>query len=156
MENKTCNVLNKWSYVEEAGRRAPHFWIAVYSPFGRLPDEGEICVRVDTGYDGDLLLSYDDYVKLGLDRFELPTSEWSVGETVSGEVVLLRASMVEVELPGVGRIPMRAETFKGNREALVGLGALNRLVVVLDGKEKSLMIVEQAEPPKQVNPTADT
>ncbi|MBS7288208.1 MAG: hypothetical protein KIH01_05565 [Candidatus Freyarchaeota archaeon] len=49
---------------------------------------------------------------------------------------------------------MKVETFKGNRESLMGLGTFSRLVVVLDGKENSL--VEQAEPPKQIKLTTDT
>ena len=65
-------------------------------------------VRVDTGYedfdedfdenfDEDLLLGYDGYVKLELERFKLTMSKWSIGEA-AGECVLLKAAMVGVEL----------------------------------------------------------
>ena len=76
---------------------------------------------VDTGYDGDLLLSEETFDSLGFSLFEEDESEWDTGESVTGERFVLRSTRSEVRLDN-SIFMVRLETFSGNVENLVGRG----------------------------------
>lgn len=135
-EDETC-----WSYLKSNKRGNPALGLKVTGPLKSLPEKDEILIRVDTGYEGFLLLSEDYYKLLGLYLSELPKKYWPKGETVTGEVFKLRRAIAIVHVPKAGiRLEGYADTFRGNAENLVGLGFLNGLRLLLDGPAKQTCV----------------
>ena len=90
---------------------------------------------VDTGYDGSLLIPYSIYKELELKRYELPKNLWDVGETVSGEIIPLIASLCKVKI-GNTVFETTVETFEGNKEFLAGISFLDKFITTLEGDTK--------------------
>jgi len=105
--------------------------LRIESPFGVSK---EVLIRVDTGYDGFLLLSEERYRRMGFHLSELPRKYWSEGETVTGEVFKLRRALTVVRIPELHmRLEGYVDTFRGNTEDLVGLRLIEGLKLLFDG-----------------------
>jgi len=87
---------------------------------------------VDTGFDGDILIAEDIFESLGFFMFEEASEDWDMGETISGEHLILRSSFSEVQLND-SCFHVRVETFPDNKENLVGRGLLNHLLSEING-----------------------
>lgn len=123
-----------WGYLKSNELGSPALGLRVTGPLKSLPEKDEILICVDTGYEGFLLLSEEDYKLLGLYLSELPRKYWPEGETVTGEVFKLRRAVALVHVPKAGiRLEGYADTFRGNTENLVGLGFLDGLRLLLNG-----------------------
>ncbi len=96
---------------------------------------------VDTGYDGELLLSYTKYKELELVSFELPSSGSSIGETVTGERIEMKNSSASLELEETGiSISIEVDTFKECQEILIGRRFLENFVTTLHGQSKKITL----------------
>ena len=108
--------------------------IQVQTPAGQVHADTEELVPLDTGFRGELLLPDKLYAELNLALWELPTELWATGSTVSGEILVLRASQGFIVIPKLGRrFPALFHTFDGNQRMLIGRGFLHRIRVLLDG-----------------------
>lgn len=58
--------------------------------------------------------------------------EWDLGETITGDQLILKSSHSEVQLDGLS-LNVRIETFPENKENLVGRGLLNRFFSQING-----------------------
>jgi len=97
--------------------------------------KGEYTFVVDTGYDGFLLIPYSIYKELELNKHELPKNLWDVGETISGEIIPLIASLCKVKVSNTS-FETVVETFEGNKEFLVGISFLEKFITTLEGNTK--------------------
>jgi predicted aspartyl protease len=106
--------------------------------------ETEKEVKVDTGYDGSLLLpDYVYYDILHLNMFELP--EKGKIETPFGETEELYIARALVIIPLI-RVKLEAlvETFTGCKEMLAGRELLNRYILTLNGPQKKLCVKDRS------------
>lgn len=92
---------------------------------------------IDTGYDGFLLLSEDNYKHVGLHLSELPRRYWPEGETVTGEVFKLRRALALVYVPKASlKLEGYIDTFQGNTENLTGLDFIKTMKLLLNGSSQ--------------------
>lgn len=66
-EAKVC-----WRYLKSNKLGSPALGLRITGPLKSLPEKDEILIRVNTGYEGFLLLSEEYYKLLGLHLSELP------------------------------------------------------------------------------------
>ncbi|PLJ77377.1 hypothetical protein [Infirmifilum sp. SLHALR2] len=99
----------------------------VYTPSGRRGTTVE--ARVDTGFSGTLLLSIEEYLRLGLHLYE--DAEKIEGLVAGGYRVELRVSRCIVELGGF-REACEVYTTVFARRSLLGRGLLDRFTALLD------------------------
>ncbi|MCP8307178.1 MAG: hypothetical protein H3Z53_08550 [archaeon] len=122
-----------WSYLKSNGFKFPVLGLVVKGPLETLPLE-EALIRIDTGYDGFLLLNEEKYRSLGLHLSELPRRYWPEGETVTGEIFKLRRALTTIHILKLNiRLEGYADTFRGNAENLAGLKFIESLKLLLDG-----------------------
>jgi len=130
-----------WSYLKPDDQKTPAFGLIVQGTLGTLPREGEMLIRIDTGYDGFLLLSEANYNHIGLHLSELPKKYWPEGETVTGEVFRLRRSLALVHIPMAGlKLEGYVDTYQGNTENLTGLDFIKTMRLLLDGPSQRACI----------------
>ena len=123
-----------WSYLKLDGEKAPVLGLVVQGALGTLPRKGEMLTRIDTGYEGFLLLSEENYEHVGLHLSELPRRYWPEGETVTGEVFRLRRALALVYVPKAGlKFEGYIDTFQGNTEDLTGLDFIKTMKLLLNG-----------------------
>jgi len=119
------------------GVDVPAVGVGIMGPTGTFPRKDELLVRVDTGYDGFLLISETLYKKLRLRLSEMPRELWATGKSVTGELFVLRRASLMIQVPKAKlSLEGYGETFKGNVENLLGLRFLEALRITLDGPEK--------------------
>ncbi|MFQ6074858.1 MAG: hypothetical protein ACE5Z5_01810 [Candidatus Bathyarchaeia archaeon] len=132
-----------WSYAQLDLVPAPVVGVVVDTPRGRFPEKEEAQIRVDTGYEGFLLLKDDLYSDLGFRLSEVPRRFWPIGVTVSGEVFTLRRALVVIHIPKARmRLGGYVDTFRGNMEDLLGLKFLDKLRLLLDGPTQRAQLIE--------------
>jgi len=123
-----------WSYLKPDSKKAPGLGLVVQGTLGTLPRKGEMLTRIDTCYEGFLLLSEDNYKHVGLHLSELPRRYWPEGETVTGEVFKLRRALALVYVPKAGlKLEGYIDTFQGNTENLTGLDFIKSMKLLLNG-----------------------
>ncbi|MEM2935727.1 MAG: hypothetical protein QW231_00940 [Candidatus Bathyarchaeia archaeon] len=133
-----------WSYLKLNGQKVPALGLVVQGTLGTLPRKGEMLTRIDTGYDGFLLLSEDNYKHVGLYLSELPRKYWPEGETVTGEVFKLRRALALVYVPKAGlKLEGYIDTFQGNTENLAGLNFIKTMKLLLTGQVRKLALPKQ-------------
>lgn len=121
-----------WPYVSSNDARHPVLGLVVKGPLRADPHEA--LVRIDTGYEGFLLLNEEKYRRLGLHLAELPRRYWPEGETVTGESFRLRRAWAIIRIRKFHtKFEGHVDTFRGNTEDLVGLELLESLRLLLDG-----------------------
>jgi len=126
-----------WSYKQVNGVHVPVVGVNIIGPTGTFPGKDELLVRLDTGYDGFLLISEELYKKLRLRLSEMPRELWATGRSVAGELFILRRASLIVQVPKAKlSLEGYGETFKGNDEDLLGLKFLEALRITLDGPRK--------------------
>lgn len=109
---------------------------------GMVHSESEELVQLDTGYDGELLLPYKLYQDLALYQWEYPEEYWSVGKTVSGEILELILAKGQVLIPRWNvALEVFIETFEGNEELLLGRSFIRKFKVLLDGPGNKVCLV---------------
>lgn len=119
----------------------PVIGISIKGPRVSFPERGEMPTRIDTGYDGFILISESLYKKLKLRLSEIPRELWATGRTVTGEFFILKRASIIVHIPKA-KLEMEGhvETFKENTENLVGLRFLENLKTFLDGPKKEVCL----------------
>jgi len=142
MENKKNTKKVEFQYIntENAREKIPILRLKIVTPYKRHPDEW-LEAFLDTGYDGGLLIPPELYKEAELHKIELPIDQWDIGETVTGEMTLLQASLAKIEIKGFDKlIELRIETFKGNQEVILGLNGIRTLLLCLNGPKKCVEI----------------
>lgn len=131
-----------WSYSRLDTTDIPVIGVRIRSPVEVFPGDGEAMWRIDTGYDGFVLLSEELYERLGFRLSELPRGMWSVGRTVTDELLELRRAWALILVPRLGlRLEGHIETFRGNGDNLLGIAFLENLKVVLDGPMRICSVI---------------
>ena len=92
---------------------------------------------LDTGYDGDILLKNDLYRELGYETRQLPEEEWDVGETVTGELLRLPATLVNCKLDKVV-LEVRIETINSLTVNLIGRNLISQLETWINGSQRQI------------------
>jgi predicted aspartyl protease len=117
--------------------------IQVRTLAGTVHSKSEELVQLDTGYDGELLLPYQLYEDLGLAQWEYPEEYWSVGKTVSGEIINLILARGQVVIPRWGTASeVLIDTFDGNEEFLLGRRFIRKYKILLDGPGKRVCLMK--------------
>lgn len=130
-----------WPYESIDSQRYPDLGLRVRGPKDDPPLEGETLVRLDTGYDGFLLIPSSLYEDHGFHLSELPRDQWGIGESVTGDLFLLRRASAIVEIPRADlQLEGYVETFRHNQETLAGLELLSGVRVLLDGPGQHLIL----------------
>ncbi|MGQ4915586.1 MAG: hypothetical protein ACP6IU_12725 [Candidatus Asgardarchaeia archaeon] len=116
----------------------------IKTPVGkRYPTKNSALAEIDTGYDGNILIPESTYLKLKLNRFELPEDEQIVIETAAGHYIFTRAALATVIIPKTGlKIRTTIETFENCKETLIGKGILQRLILLLYYPQENSCIFE--------------
>lgn len=136
MEGKTC-----WPYLKSNGVKFPALGLLVKGPLKAVRLK-ETMIRVDTGYEGFLLLGEEEYRRMGFHLSELPRRYWPEGETVTGEIFRLRRALAIVQIPKLNvRLEGYVDTFRGNVENLAGLKLIESLKLLLNGPEQLACII---------------
>ena len=123
------------SYSKSETPPMPYVLVRVYTPTKSRSIEVE--AKIDTGFSGTLLLSIEDYLRLGLQLYE--RLEKALGVIAGGYHIELRVSRGIVELNGV-LIPCNIYTTLFAKKSLLGRGILNRFRAHLDGLSKSVVL----------------
>ena len=89
---------------------------------------------LDTGYDGDILLKNDLYRELGYETRQLPEEEWDVGETVTGELIRLPATIANCKLEEKV-LEVRVETINSLKINLIGRSLISQLETWISGSQ---------------------
>lgn len=98
-------------------------------------------VIVDTGYDGDLLIPYTDFINNGfLSRLNYEKGFY-IAETISGTMINLMSSFSEIQISNQ-KITILVETFPQNTEILLGRGILRKSKWVIDGLEEKFCNID--------------
>ncbi len=95
---------------------------------------------LDTGYDGDILLKRDLYQQLGYETRQLPEEEWDVGETVTGELLRLPATLANCKLENLV-LEVRVETIHSLIDNLIGRNLISQLETWITGAQKKTCIL---------------
>ena len=126
-----------WQYLELNQKAYPVLEVAIVGPSQRRPGTTRLVIPVDTGYDGFILLSEEEFQSLGFNLAELPRKYWPEAETVTGEVFKLRRASSIVQITEVEKtLEGHVETFQGNKENLLGLEFIQDLNLLLQGPKK--------------------
>ena len=132
-----------WPYKQVNSIDVPVVGVNIIGPTGTFPGKDQLLVRVDTGYDGFLLISEELYKKLRLRLSEMPRDLWATGKSVAGELFILRrASLILQVSEAALNLEGYGETFKGNEENLLGLKFLEALRIILDGPKKMTRLLQ--------------
>ncbi|MGQ9470034.1 MAG: hypothetical protein ACUVTD_09520 [Nitrososphaerales archaeon] len=130
-----------WPYLKSNGFKFPVLGLLIKGPLETLPLE-ETLIRIDTGYDGFLLLNEEKYRRLGFRLSELPRRCWPEGETLTGEIFKLRRALAIIQIPKLDiRLEGYVDTFRGNTEDLAGLELIGSLKLLLDGPAQLACII---------------
>jgi len=112
---------------------------------GMVHSQGEELVQLHTGYDGELLLSYELYQDLPLYKWEYPEEYWPVGKTVSGEIIELILAKGQVLIPRWNvALEVFIETFEDNEELLLGRSFVRKFKVLLDGPSSRVCLLDSS------------
>lgn len=116
------------------GVARPVIRVRVSDPERRSSED--ILTRVDTGFDGGLLIPLDEYIRLGLQQYEESNRSF-VARSAQGIAVSLRSSRGVVDVNGV-LSECRVYTTPLLLKPLLGRELLNRWKVTLDGPNREL------------------
>ena len=111
--------------------------VAVTDPLRRTT--AELRTRIDTGFDGGLLIPLDRYVGLNLQEFEEPSGSFAA-RSAQGLTVRLRCSRAIVGVQGKD-FECRVYTTPILLRPLLGLELLNQCRLTLDGPRNELSVV---------------
>lgn len=101
----------------------------------------ELTMRVDTGFEGYLLIPHKMYKKLDFFKREHPISEFPVIETVTGMVTKIRSAPAKLCIEDI-EMNIDVWTMPECNEILLGLDVINEMVLKLNGIEKVLEIIK--------------
>lgn len=117
--------------------KAPFLEFSLADPLGKK--RTNLKGLVDTGYDGELLLTSASYRELDLRSFELPVSDLIFGETVTGERLDIRNSSAVLEFNGLDvSFLVEIDTFKDCKEILIGRKFLESFLTTLNGHSEEI------------------
>jgi predicted aspartyl protease len=121
---------------ERDGLPRPVIGVTLLDPMQR--SSTELVARIDTGFEGGLLITLDQYLELKLQEFEEPTSSL-VARSALGIGVTLRSSRGIADIGGVVS-ECSVYTTPLLLKPLLGRELLNRWTVTLDGPKGELAI----------------
>jgi clan AA aspartic protease len=127
-------ISAKYSEVEVIP--APVLEVTLHDP---LMQQGlKFTAKVDTGFSGSLLITLEQYLKLGLNLYEEPENAVSA-RLATGIAVPLRASKGILPL-GSEKVECQVYTTPLILSPLLGRELLNRWRTTLDGPKRALQI----------------
>jgi len=135
------HLILKMSEVFEYGEndiRYPQIGVKIITMNQEYPLEDYELMRIDTGFDGPVLVPYGVFSYLCQD-IELFGEMRPIIEFPDKELLRARAANVEIEI-GNKLIDTQVWTYPKCDEFLVGLEVLNKLKILFDGIGKSIEI----------------
>jgi clan AA aspartic protease len=123
-------------YSEAEVTPAPVLEVTLHDPL--MQQSLKLTARVDTGFSGSLLITLEQYLKLGLHMYEEPEKAVSA-RLATGVAVPLRASKGVLPL-GSERIDCPVYTTPMLILPLLGRELLNRWRTTLDGPKKTVLM----------------
>lgn len=127
-------VTTKYSEVEPSP--APVLEVTLHDPL--MQQSLKLTAKIDTGFSGSLLVTLEQYLKLGLHLYEEPEKGISA-RLATGVAVPLRASKGILPL-GSERIDCAVYTTPLLLKPLLGRELLNRWKTMLDGPKRVVRI----------------
>ncbi len=103
----------------------------------------EITFILDTGFEGDLLVKWEDYQVFR--SAELPEELWRKYRGVSGFTITTRCAKALAEIQGLKLEVMVETPLIGETRNLAGRGLLNQLKIALDGPRKETCIIQEGK-----------
>jgi predicted aspartyl protease len=129
VNNRAVSLMKiKSSYSSEESPGFPELKAELSDPLSRISIE--IKAKVDTGFSGGLLVSLDDYTRLGLQFHEMPAV---FGRLASGATVSLKSSQGILKLSQSERVQCEVYTTPLVLRPLIGRKLLNLWRLSLDG-----------------------
>lgn len=128
--------IGHWAY-KDTGYREPGIILE-----GKLRTSNgwtdSLSFLLDTGFDGEILLSYDFFVLCGFHKF---SSMNNTAETINGEIINI------IEVNTILKVQnheysVLVETSQNISENLVGRGFINLFTSILEGKKSQWSIME--------------
>lgn len=138
MENYSKKIC--WPFLEK-DEEIPLFTVELglksIHPINSTDSYLTIQFILDTGYDGDILLKKELYQDLGYETRQLPEEEWDVGETVTGELIRLQATLANCKLEDQV-LEVRVETINSLLANLIGRKLISQLETWINGSQKQI------------------
>ncbi len=95
----------------------------------------------DTGYDGNMLISFEVFENLQLDRYQYASDLRKIGELVTGEQLELITTDASIKLSGLNyEFIVEINAIEGCKEPLLGREFLNSLISLLNGPKRTLSL----------------
>ncbi|MHA1266862.1 MAG: hypothetical protein ACTSRS_16615 [Candidatus Helarchaeota archaeon] len=140
-EKNSKKIAFEYINSADAREKIPVLQLQIKNPFIKPVDNPWIDAALDTGYDGGLLIPPKLYQELELHKIEFPIDQWDIGETISGEIMILQAALAQIKILGLNRlIELRIETFPGNQKKVLGLNGIKTLLLCLNGPKEKIEI----------------
>lgn len=118
---------------------APYIPLTLGDPF--LEKTTEIMALFDTGYDGNMLISFEVFENLQLYRYQYPSDLRKIGELVTGEQLELITAEASVKLSGLDyEFIVEINAIEECKEPLLGREFLNSLISLLNGPKRTLSL----------------
>jgi clan AA aspartic protease len=128
---RECFESADWGYVIEA---------SILNPLSdqRFPERGRAVFKVDTGFNGPMMVTNDIFELLRLSDFEVPEDIRPSYMTLAGTLTM-RSAPVVLEIAGKQMETDVLTTFAGPSRMLVGFQVLRQLNIALLGNRACFM-----------------
>ncbi len=125
-------IIGNWDY-HHIGVSEPAIVITLKL---RIPNakiwSSELELLVDTGYDGEVLLSDELYSLAGYSKISFPETQWSKAQSITGGIIRLTRCNTLV-LVGNDEFDVIVESHSSIQENIIGRGFINRFTSLLEG-----------------------
>lgn len=116
---------------------APFIPIIVKNPLREK--QAQVQALVDTGYDGFIAVSVEQFLAIGLDEYEIPKGKRALAETYGGERVEIRTASGEIIIPDLKVTVLNdIDAIEDTYEVLVGRKFLEFYLTALNGPEATI------------------
>ena len=140
MEDET--IIGKWDYVV-SGSSEPLIIIKLQLKLpGKANWSQEIELLVDTGFDGEILLTGEMYTLAGYINISFPEDQWSKAQSITGDLIKLRRCHT-LALIDEREFDVIIESHSSIQENVIGRGFLNRFTSLLEGKKSKWTLKEE-------------
>ena len=132
MEDET--IIGKWDY-QVTGSSEPMIIIKLHLKLlGKDNWSEEIELLVDTGFDGEILLTDELYTLAGYINISFPEDQWSKAQSITGDIIKLRKCNTLALIDKI-EFDVIIESHSSIQENVIGRGFLNRFTSLLEGKK---------------------
>lgn len=134
-------MKGEWKYLQPkmSEQLAPFIPIIVKNPLRE--EKVQVQALIDTGYDGFIAVSLEQFLTIGLDEYEIPKEQRAQVETYGGEMLEVRSASGEILIPDLDiSIISDVDAIENAYEVLVGRKFLEFYLTTLNGPESVIKL----------------